>query len=415
MKKLSVFFFLVLLTGCASTKTMVRPPVTDSSLSLPEKLETIGLSMTPVTTPTVYHNGNEWMERVKTLVSGAKKYVILTSFLASNSDECKDLYTIIVQKANEGVPVYFLVDGIGLFDMTESRYHLVPLTYLNDTPVHFLEYSPMSTARFISAPNMLLRYHQKVIIIDGETMAVGGMNLNYISVGATGKALQRDSMYEFHSPEAIKEFLSWFIDWWNDSSWDRIAKDAFPVDMDYAADEPKSDAWFVNQIPGKATLAETYGAMIASATKSIEILPFLPALDSNMQQAIKDAIARGVDVSMVISYDPRTADRWMYLPLLEMGVHMRLETEATDLGLLHEKLMVVDGRYVICGSSNFNYRSMALSYESALVIDDVVLAGQLQRHFQTLFGNATEVSLSEAKKWRTFSKYLMHLLMTVGG
>ena len=58
---------------------------------------------------------------------------------------------------------------------------------------------------------------------------------------------------------------------------------------------------------------------------------------------------------------------------------------------------------------------MALSYESALVIDDVVLAGQLQRHFQTLFGNATEVSLSEAKKWRTFSKYLMHLLMTVGG
>ncbi|MFA7168065.1 MAG: phosphatidylserine/phosphatidylglycerophosphate/cardiolipin synthase family protein [Sphaerochaetaceae bacterium] len=415
MKKLAVFFCVVFLCGCASTKTMLEPPYSDPSVSVEQKLEEIGLTKTPITDPKVYYDGNAWMERVKTLVSNAKKYVILTSFLASDSDECKDLYHVIVDKANEGVPVYFLVDGIGLFDMTESRFHLVPLTYLNDTPVHFMEFSPMSTARFVSLGNMLYRYHQKVVIIDGETMAIGGMNLNYISVGAKGKDLQRDSMYEFHSPQAIKEFVSWFIDWWNSNSWDRIAPDAFPVDMEYDKNKQWQDAWFVNQIPGHDTLAETYGALIASAKESVEILPFLPALDGNMKKAISDAIARGVKVSMVISYDPRTADRWMYLPLLEMGVQMRLETGKSDLGLLHEKLMVVDGRYVVFGSSNFNYRSMTLSYESAMVLSDMTVAANIQQHFQTLFDNATTVSLDEARKWQTVDKYLMHLIMTVGG
>ncbi len=415
MRKVVVFLCVVLLTGCASTRSMLKAPYSDPSVPVEEKMDAIGLTKTPISQPTVYRDGNAWMERVIQLVSGAKKYVVLTSFLASDSDECRELYQTIVAKANEGVPVYFLVDGIGLFDMTESRYHLVPLVYLNNTPVHFMEFSPMSTSRLTSLGNLLYRYHQKVVIIDGETMAIGGMNLNYISIGAKGKDLQRDTMYEFHSPIAIKEFLTWFTDWWNTYSWDRIAPDAFPVPQEFPDDSPTLDAWFINQVPGKNTLAETYGALIASAKERIEILPFLPALDENMKRAISDAIARGVEVSMVISYDPRTADRWMYLPLLQMGVKMRLETEQTDLGLLHEKLMVVDGRYVVFGSSNFNYRSMALSYESAMVVDDPQIAQEAQRHFQKLYDGAVEVSPEEASKWRTLDRYLMHLMMTVGG
>jgi cardiolipin synthase len=411
-----ILLLVCFLAGCSSTKVMVSSPHSGSGTPLPVKMEASGITPITLDKPTVWRNGNDWMRHLTSLVSGAKKYVILTSFLASNSDEVAFLYEAIVKKAEEGIPVYFLVDGIGLFDMTESRFHLVPLLYLNDTPVHFLEFSPLSTARLISGTDMVYRYHQKVIIIDGEVMAVGGMNLNYISIGASGKALQRDSMYEFSSPEAIQAFIAWFVPWWNDHSWDRIPSDAFPVNAEYRKEERNLTGWFVNGIPSEnEAVSSAYAALISSAKKSIEILPFLPAMDGNMKEAIKNAIDRGVEVSMVISYDPRTADRYMYEPLLELGVKMRIETEATDLGLLHEKLMVVDDRYVLCGSSNFNVRSMDLSYESCLVVDSTELAGECHDHFSTLFENATEVSLEDARKWHTFGKYLMHLLMTVGG
>lgn len=406
---------LLLLAGCASTKPIASGRTADPSLPLEEKLAGIGIAKTPVTRPVIWYNGNEWRDRVTELVKGAKRYVLLTSFLASNNDDLAGLYAALVEKAEEGVPVYFLSDGSGLFDMTESRKKLVPLMYLNDTPVHYLETKPLSVARLPSTFDLMLRYHQKVIIIDGRVMAIGGMNFNYISIGApVGRDLQRDTMYEFSSPDAIEAFTGWFIPWWNGQSWDRIPADAFLADRTWKADEPQYDAWYVNEVPGTGTLPAAYGALISSAKESIEILPFLPALDENMMQALRQAIARGVKVSMVISYDKRTSDRYMYLPLLEMGVDMRIEPPS-DKGLLHEKLMVVDDRYVMVGSGNFNYRSMALSYESCMIIDDPVTARTQHEHFDRLYDQAVYVSPEEAKQWRSFGKYLMHVFMKVGG
>lgn len=394
---------------------MAKGPTADPSLGLVEKLDLIGLPKTPITKPTVWYNGNEWRDHVTELVRGAKRYVVITSFLASNSLQNADFYQALVDKANEGVPIYFLVDGSGLFDMTESRKSLIPLMYLTHTPIHFLETKPISAARLVGASDFFFRYHQKVVIIDGQVMAVGGMNFNYISVGAPpGKDLQRDTMYEFTSPEAVAAFLDWFVPWWNDQSWDRLDLSDFPIDYSYKQDEPKVDAWLVNEVPGSHTIGSAYGALLSSAKESVEILPFLPALDANMMQAIKETVARGVKVSMVISYDKRTSDRYMYLPLLEAGVDMRIEPPS-EKGLLHEKLMVVDDRYVMVGSSNFNVRSMALSYEICLIIDDPDLAKMAHQHYNELYDQAVYVSPEEAKEWRTFGKMLMHMLMTVGG
>ncbi len=394
---------------------MAQGPCADSSLSLVEKLAIIGLEKTPMTKPRVWYNGNEWRDHATSLVRGAKKYVVLTSFLASNSLPNADFYQAVVDKANEGVPVYFLVDGSGLFDMTESRKSLIPLMYLTHTPIHFLETKPISLARLVSTFDFLFRYHQKVVIIDGQVMAIGGMNFNYISVGAPqGKDLQRDTMYEFSSPEAITLFLDWFVPWWNDQSWDRIKREDLPVDYTYMQEEKHYDAWLVNEVPGSHTLGAAYGALLSSAKESVEILPFLPALDKHMMEAIRAAVNRGVKVSMVISYDKRTSDRYMYLPLLEAGVDMRIEP-ASEKGLLHEKLMVVDDRYVMLGSSNFNVRSMALSYEICMIVDDPELAKASHEHYNELYDQAVYVSPEEAKSWRGLGKMLMHMLMTVGG
>ena len=198
MKRLCLVLFLVLFLfftlSCSSTSHMLSPLALDEALTLEEKLLSFDIPKVQVTYPTVYYDGNAWRERLIELIEGAEDYLITSAFLASSSDELEGLYAALVRKAQSGVRVYFVVDGIGPFDMTETRYHLIPLKYLRDSGVHLLEYNPMSAARLVSGINLMYRDHRKFLIIDGKHLAVGGMNLNYISIGAPGEDLQRDSM-----------------------------------------------------------------------------------------------------------------------------------------------------------------------------------------------------------------------------
>ena len=190
----SVLIFLLL--GCTSTSNLVKGPSVDPSLTLEQKMESYHIPKVAVTYPSIYYDGQLWRERVIELIREAEDYVIISSFLASSSECLEELYSLIAQKAEDGVRIYFIVDGTGAFDMTETRFHLIPLKFLRDSGVHLLEYNPMSATRLVAGPKMLLRDHRKYLIIDGKHLAIGGMNLNYISIGTAGDDLQRDTMYE---------------------------------------------------------------------------------------------------------------------------------------------------------------------------------------------------------------------------
>ena len=95
---------------------------------------------------------------------------------------------------------------------------------------------------------------------------------------------------------------------------------------------------------------------------------------------------RGVSVKIYLPVDSREyvqgALFYDYHRLVEAGFEVYTDYDGDDdyLPLLHEKLCVVDGRYVVIGSSNFNFRSMGLSYEIALVLDSPSLADASLRH-----------------------------------
>ncbi|NCC65840.1 MAG: phosphatidylserine/phosphatidylglycerophosphate/cardiolipin synthase family protein, partial [Spirochaetia bacterium] len=169
-----ILVMLVLFGGCTSTKLMVSPLVLDQSISLEEKLSFYDLPEVQVTYPEVYYNGHEWKDRLIELVQNAEDYLITSAFLASSAEELEDLYATLARKAESGVRVYFVVDGIGSFDMTETRFHLIPIKYLTESGVHLLEYNSISGGRIVSGLNLLLRDHRKFLIVDGKHIALGG-------------------------------------------------------------------------------------------------------------------------------------------------------------------------------------------------------------------------------------------------
>ncbi len=414
------FFLLSLLVGCTSTSNLVKGPSVDTSLSLEQKMESYDIPKIEMTYPTIYYDGQLWRERVTELVRSSEDYIIISSFLASSAESLDELYSLIAQKAEEGVRVYFIVDGTGAFDMTETRFHLIPLKFLRDSGVHLLEYNPMSAARLVAGPKILLRDHRKYLIVDGKHLAIGGMNLNYISIGEAGNDLQRDSMYEFASPELCEVMLDGFVASWNEQTWDEVRREDFPVDYDFGKDEEQYTAWFANQSPLSDMLAGMFGSLLSEAKVSVKALPFLPFFDQPLLSAFRQTGERGVDVQMLVPFDSRVSNRkgieFMAKDLLSMHINLRIEIESEESQrLLHEKLMIVDSRYVVIGSSNLNYRSLTFAYEMSLVIDSPALAREMEAHFATIYENTVPITKEQAELWRRLDNWPRYAFGIIGG
>ncbi len=422
-----LYFFLLVsilvFSSCATTtKDFLSPVAYDDSLSIKEKLEYFGAMEVTVDLPECYFDGTKWLEAMTKLVSEAEDYILISTFLGSSSPNLENFYKTLISKAEEGVKVYFIIDGTSSYDMTESQYYMTPLYFLREHGIELLEYAPLSAMRIINPSAMIIRDHRKLLVVDGKKAAIGGMNINYISLGAGEGKTQRDSMYLFNSTELAKALRDEFIAIWNASSVEKMKAEDFPV---YKSEKQEYDAWLFNRGTGSDdSISGMYGSLIASAKESIVLLPYLPILNDDMARSVKNASDRGVDVDIVMPVDLRGYAKgglYYYFPkLLESTgatVHISVEDkDGNELPLLHEKMMVVDKRYVVIGSANFNFRSMELSHELALVIDSEEFASILLKHVEDIKSNSFELTKEMAQELKDEeSSFFSYLFMYYGG
>lgn len=408
---------LFLLFSCSTTE-MVTGIAVREDLSVAGKLGEAGLEKIQMTRPEVFYDGALWADELKTLLESAQEYIIYTVFLGSQCDEDQEIIDILVEKAMSGVPVYLVYDGTGTFDMTESRFHLRPLSDLKEYGIHLLEYNPFSFTRLVNLWDLIQREHRKFILVDGNQVAIGGMNLNYISLGPLDKGGQRDSMYLFQSADMGGILVRDFIDFYNQESWDEVSESDFPLKE--RSETESLTAYVADQYSDKLCMSVMFGSLVNSAQESVLSLPFLPYSDKNMLDLLTDATSRGVDFTMIVPFDsrpmPRKASSYMLSDLVKTGVSIHMENPSEEpKALLHEKLMVVDNRYVCFGSSNFNYRSMNLSNEIMIVLDDPVLAATVTDHYETLLLDTYVLTQEEADEMKTFANFPNFIFGFFGG
>ena len=370
---LGILLLCMVLTSCSSTKPFVEGFAADPQMPLEDKLVMGGGIKVSFDYPEMYFDASLFLDRYIELIGGAEDYVIITTFLGSSCEGLEELYDAIAGKASSGVPVYMIIDGVSSYDMTASSSFMTPLYFLRESGVHLIEYNPLSVFNLVNPSTLLIREHRKLVVIDGQWAVLGGMNMNYISMGADNIDLQRDSMYVFNSPSLASCLVDEFVSIWNESSVEKIDRNDFAVKE---AEEGEITGYLFNQGPGgHADMASMYSSLFSSARDEIVLLPYLAFFDDNMYESLKAAQARGVEVTMYLPIDSRDYVQGAlfhdYHNLVEAGFNVYIEYagEETGLSLLHQKLAVVDGRYTVIGSSNINYRSMTLSHEIALVVD----------------------------------------------
>ena len=408
MKKLSIVALatILLLSSCSSTSSFVRGVTTDPTLPVSEKLIASGSTELNIPYPECYFDADLFLERYIELIESAKDYIFISTFLATYSDGLHELYEAIARKAEEGVRIYMIMDGFSSLDMTESRKYMTPLYFLRDYGVHLLEYNAPDFLHLIALQTFMIRDHRKLIVVDGRYAVLGGMNMNYISLGADNVDLQRDSMYVFDSAALSSALADEFVTLWNEASIEKINRSDFTVQSDEGKDLSLK-GYIFNQGPGSDNhIADLFASLFSSAKEEIVILPYLPLLNDNMYTSLKEAIKRGVKVKMYIPIDTREyvqkGTLYDYWRLVDAGIEVYYEYTGgeTEVPLLHQKLTVVDGRYSVIGSTNFNYRSMGLSYEIAMVIDSEKFAKDALAQVADISKNVSILDIESAKRMK---------------
>ena len=106
-----------------------------------------------------------------------------------------------------------------------------------------------------------------------------------------------------------------------------------------------------------------------------------------------------MNVKIVVS--GRHNDNWLarqnsmriFGPLLEAGI----EVYQYNRTMLHQKTMVVDGKWATIGSANFDNRSFAFNEESNVSFVDERLIHELERVFKEDLNNSERLTLEQWK------------------
>lgn len=127
--------------------------------------------------------------------------------------------------------------------------------------------------------------------------------------------------------------------------------------------------------------------LIKEAKRSIDIYMYFIIADSEdsenpvnqLLDSIIQARRRGVSISVCLEDSRFNENRVGYERLFQEGIDVGFDLPSA---LLHAKVIVVDGRYCVIGSTNWSRSAIGSNYEASVLIDSEELARDINEYFR---------------------------------
>ncbi|MEE0361753.1 MAG: cardiolipin synthase [Prevotella sp.] len=396
-------------------------PTSDSTIV--SVLEKEGVTFTDNNKVVLLMSGQEKFDDMFKAIRQAKSSIHLEYFNFRNDSIAAELFTILRQKAKEGVEVRALFDGFGN-DSNNRPLKKKHIEKLREEGIQIYEFDPI---RFPWINHVFTRDHRKIVVIDGNVAYTGGMNVADYYIKGTKQVGEWRDMHCRIEGGAVSQLQMIFVRMWKkvtgEDIWDQKYFRAYqPVEItglkpDTTQTAGHKKVGIINREPRTTNeiIRTFYINAFNSAKDSIKLInPYL-TLNRKVKKAIKNALKRGVKVEILVSAHsdiPLTPDCVFY------NVH-KLMKKGADVwlyqpGFHHSKVIMVDGRYCTVGSANLNSRSLSWDYEENAVIVDKPTTKQLD----DMFDNDKKQSIYLTPKywdefrtpWKKFVGWLAHLL-----
>ncbi len=326
-------------------------------------------------------------------IDKAQRYILLEYFLIADDQIGRELKQRLIDKARQGVDIYFVYDELGSLGL--------PARYLTDLRHEGVRIFPFYPAR-VGAGRLQFNFrnHRKITIVDGKVALVGGVNVHDDSLGRNPfYGPWRDTHVRVTGPAVEGIQLAFLADYF----W--ASNGQLPQNLDL---QPQAS----NQHPGCRCLYVASGPAdtqdngtlfflhsIHSATRRIWLAtPYFVPIPSVLD-ALKSAVLRGVEVRVMIPL------RWdlfiMYLAAysyLPEATAAGIEIYRYQAGHPHQKVVLIDDHTAWVGSSNLDARSMQLNFEGNLVVFDRDFAAQVEAMLTSDFERSVKMGPDDYEK-----------------
>jgi cardiolipin synthase A/B len=313
-------------------------------------------------------SGEARLRLVLELIEGARHSIRMLMYMFNADSAGNRVRDALVDAARRGVEVKLLVDGFGSGAAPEF------FAAIDEAGGKHCVFNPRYDRRYF------VRDHQKLIVIDGATVVVGGANIDDTYLTDRGSRHWRDLWLRLDGPEAempmryfdhlfrwslrknpklrsLRRILREYTEWRG------------PVQWKFSGPLSVRNSWW-----------RSIGADIRRGQRLDMIFAYFAppaAMLRRIGRLGRRGRARIVTAAKSDNHATIAAARHSYSRLLRRHVEMYEYQPAK----LHTKLAIVDD-VVHIGSSNFDYRSLYINLEIMLRIKDAAFAEAMRGYFE---------------------------------
>lgn len=347
-------------------------------------------------------NGEEYFKHLLEDLAKAKKFILMQYFIIAEGKLWDEISKILTEKAKAGVDIKILYDDFGCMDKISPKV-FKKLRTLGIDAVAFNKCKP-TINKYTQ-----FRDHRKLCVIDGLVGYVGGINLadEYANIE------DRFGYWKDTGIRMVGENV-WNLTVLFSNNW-KLERDDFDIEK-YRVIKSVENSSMVQTFGSSPLYREpvarnNYINMINSAKDYIYITTPYLLLDSTTVDALKIAAKSGVDVRIVMPGIPDKKFVWYigrshYKELVGAGVKIY----EFSPGFVHAKMVVVDDITACVGTINFDFRSLYLHFENAIMIYNDPSILDIKKDIFEVINHSSEITMEKVNKRKWYEKMVANIL-----
>ncbi|PFO07925.1 cardiolipin synthase [Bacillus sp. AFS076308] len=354
----------------------------------------------------IFTHGKAFFRRYFSELQKAQKHIHILYYIVKNDSLGREFFTILKEKARDGVEVRLLIDRLGSFTIKKKEIKElmdagVLVAFSNRVKLPFLFYSAQ------------VRNHRKISIIDGKVGFMGGFNIGKEYIDEDPKLSPWRDYQLIITGESVNFLQSEFLLDWNKYSSKKVQNEP-----SYFPKLPKGSIRHQFNPTEAGLLEGIFIDLIKKADKSIIIgTPyFIPS--ASIFKELLAGRQRGVSITLIVPY---TADHILVQEASYRFLRKLLKEGALvyqyQNGFYHAKTILIDDKICDIGSANFDKRSLFLNKEINCYIYDPAFIERVRQVIKKDILDSIPLSLEDLNKpdlWRsvkeTFARAISNFL-----
>jgi cardiolipin synthase A/B len=385
--------------------------VLDRHLALEEAV--VGRPLSIGNQVTLLEDGPTTYQAMYAAIIDAKDHINMETYVMDDDEVGQRFAQALIEKQQQGIQVNLIRDSAGTFSTPALFFQK-----LIDSGVNVLEFNPLNPLVSRKEWTLNQRDHRKLLIVDGHTAFLGGINISSVYSGGSfsqssrkpsnGNLAWRDTDLQLKGP-VVAEFQKLFLSTWEKQKGPAlVVKNYFPPPVPMGKQVVRA----IGSSPDESFSAiyATLLSVIGAAEISVQLTNAYFVPDPQLLAVLESAAKRGVDVTLIL---PSETDSWLvqhaghayYTRLLKSGVRIYHRRGV----ILHSKTALIDGVWATVGSTNLDWRSFLHNDELNAVVLGAEFGQQVQAMFEKDLAASDEVVLVQWER-RTLDQHFKELI-----